>query len=219
MNLCIVSKVFWQDVNCYKILNTKEKLIQVALEQFLVYGIRAVTMDEIARQAGVSKKTIYEEFSSKEELVNASFDTALNEDECAFEKMMKDYEGAVDHLLRMTRYLRERFSSMNPLVLQELQRFYPKCWRKLENFKKEHAWKGIVEVLENGKASGDFRKEINAEILAFMRLEQITSSFSGNILNGKFSMLDFQLQVLDHFIHGILSDQGRINYYNKLNKQ
>jgi TetR/AcrR family transcriptional regulator, cholesterol catabolism regulator len=200
-------------------LNTKEKLIQVALEQFLVYGIRAVTMDEIARQAGVSKKTIYEEFSSKEDLVNASFDTALKEDECAFDKMMEDYEGAVDHLLHMTRYLRERFSRMNPLVLQELQRFYPKCWRKLENFKKEHAWKGIVQVLENGKASGDFRKEINSEILAFMRLDQITSSFSGNVLKDKYSMLDFQLQVLDHFIHGILSDQGRVNYYSKLNKQ
>lgn len=200
-------------------METKEKIIQVALEQFMVYGIRAVTMDEIAKHVGMSKKTLYEEFSSKEELVNASFEVALKEDECAFDKMMEEDEGVIDHLLRMTRYLRERFSSMNPLLMHEIQRFYPKCWKKLEEFKREHAWKGIVEVLEKGKQSGDFRGEINSEILAFMRLEQITSSFSGNVPGGKYSLLEYHLQIVDHFIHGILTDQGRNTYYHKLNKQ
>lgn len=200
-------------------METREKIIQVALEQFLVFGIRAVTMDEIAKQAGMSKKTIYEEFSSKEDLVNTSFEVALREDECAFDEMMQEDEGVIDHLLRMTKYLRERFSRMNPLVMQDIHRFYPKCWKKLEEFKKEHAWKGIVRVLEKGKQSGDFRKEINSEILAFMRLEQITSSFSGLVPGGEYSLLEFHLQIVDHFIHGILTDQGRINYYKKLKIQ
>ncbi|WP_073095136.1 TetR/AcrR family transcriptional regulator [Cyclobacterium lianum] len=197
-------------------MEAKEKIIQVALEQFMVYGIRAVTMDQIARQVGMSKKTLYEEFSSKEDLVNAAFEIALREDECAFDQMMEEDEGVIDHLLRMTRYLRERFSSMNPLVMHEIQRFYPQCWKKLEDFKRDHAWKGIVEVLEKGKQSGDFREEINSEILAFMRLEQITSAFTGNVPGGKYSMLEYHLQIVDHFIHGILTEKGRSNYYKKL---
>ncbi|MDN3687314.1 TetR/AcrR family transcriptional regulator [Cyclobacterium jeungdonense] len=200
-------------------METREKIIEVALEQFLVYGVRAVTMDEIAKQAGMSKKTIYEEFSSKEALVNASFDVALKEDECAFHELMEGEDGVIDHLLHMTRYLRERFSRMNPLLLQDIQRFYPKCWKKLEDFKREHAWKGIVQVLDQGKQSGDFRKEINSEILAYMRLEQITSLMAGNVILKKYSLLDFHLQALDHFIHGILTDQGRNTYYKKLQTQ
>lgn len=200
-------------------METREKIIQIALEQFLVYGIRAVTMDEIARQAGVSKKTIYEEFANKEDLVNASFEVALKEDEANFCEMMEGEGGVIDHLLHMTRYLRERFSQMNPLLLHDIQRFYPGCWKKLEGFKRDHAWKGIVQVLEKGKLSGDFRKEINSEILAHIRLEQITSLISGNVILEKYSLLDFHLQALDHFIHGILTDQGRNTYYKKLQTQ
>lgn len=200
-------------------METREKIIQITLEQFLVFGIRAVTMDEIARQAGVSKKTIYEEFANKEDLVNASFDAALQEDESNFCEMMEGDGEVIDHLLHMTRYLRERFSRMNPLLLHDIQRFYPGCWEKLEGFKREHAWKGIVQILEKGKQSGDFRKEINSEILAFMRLEQITSLISGNVTLEKYSLLDFHLQALDHFIHGILTDQGRNTYYKKLQTQ
>ncbi|WP_154856422.1 TetR/AcrR family transcriptional regulator [Cyclobacterium xiamenense] len=200
-------------------METREKIIQVALEQFFVFGVRAVTMDEIARQAGMSKKTIYEEFASKEDLVTAAFDAALEADECAFYEMMESEEGVIDHLLQMTRYLRERFSKMNPLLLHDVQRFYPKCWKKLEEFKREHAWKGIVQILEEGKQSGDFRSEINSEILAFMRLNQITSFISGNLPQEKYTLLDYHLQLLDHFIHGILTDQGRNTYYKKLQTQ
>ncbi|MEX2513348.1 MAG: TetR/AcrR family transcriptional regulator [Cyclobacteriaceae bacterium] len=200
-------------------MDTRQKIIQVALDQFLVYGLRAVTMDDIAKNSGVSKKTIYEEFSSKEELVNVAFEVALKEDECNFDMMMDMEEEVIDHLLRMIQYLRERFTKMNPIVLHEIQRFYPVCWNKLETFKREHALNGIIRILEKGKLSGDFRKEINSEILAFMRLEQVTSSFLGKFPSGSFSLLDYQLQIIDHFIHGILTDQGRIKYYNKLNKQ
>jgi AcrR family transcriptional regulator len=200
-------------------LETREKIIQLALQNFLVYGIRAVTMDEIARQAGLSKKTIYGEFSSKEELVNASLDTAIKKDKCALDEMESIEESAIDHLMRMTRYLRERFAKMNPLLIQEIQRFYPKSWNNLHDFKRKKVLFSIIKVLEQGKESGDFRAEINSEILAFMRMDQITNTFSVNDTENSYSLLDCQLAILDHFIHGILTDQGRSNYYRKLQTQ
>jgi AcrR family transcriptional regulator len=184
----------------------------------MLYGVRAVTMDDIARNGGISKKTIYEEFTSKEELVNGVFESAMRQDECVFQEMVEKEESAIDHLIRMTKYLRGRFAKMNPLVLHDIQRYYPQCWKRLEQFKREHALKGIAGILERGKKSGDFRPEINSEILAHMRLEQVTNSFLGNFPSDGYSLLDFQLQVLDHFIHGLLTDQGRATYYQKLKK-
>lgn len=176
-------------------------------------------MDEIARQAGLSKKTIYGEFSSKEELVNVSLDMAIKKDKCVLDEMESIEESAIDHLLRMTRYLRERFAKMNPLLMQEIQRFYPKSWNNLNDFKRKKVLFSIIKVLEQGKKSGDFRAEINSEILAFMRMDQITNTFSFNDYENSYSLLDCQLAILDHFIHGILTDQGRSNYYRKLQTQ
>lgn len=200
-------------------METRQNIIRIALENFLVYGVRAVTMDEIARIAGISKKTIYEEFSSKEELVNAAIEASIKEYRCDLDEMGSIDESAIDHLLRMTRYLREAFTSMNPLLMQDIQRFYPKCWHKVNEFKTEKVLQNIIMVLEKGKESGDFRTEINSELLAHMRMDQITNSFSSNYSKSSKSFLDCQLAILDHFIHGILTDQGRSNYYKKLQTQ
>jgi hypothetical protein len=108
---------------------------------------------------------------------------------------------------------------MNPLLIQEIQRFYPKSWNNLHDFKRKKVLFSIIKVLEQGKESGDFRAEINSEILAFMRMDQITNTFSVNDTENSYSLLDCQLSILDHFIHGILTDQGRSNYYRKLQTQ
>jgi len=200
-------------------LETRENIIRLALQNFLVFGVRAVTMDEIARLVGISKKTIYAEFSSKEELVNAAIEASLNEYKCDLDEMDTINESAIDHLLRMTRYVRETFTSMNPLLMQDIQRFYPKCWQKINEFKTEKVLQNFIMVLEQGKQSGDFRKEINSELLAYMRMDQITNTFSSNYSKSSHSFLDCQLAILDHFIHGILTDQGRSNYYWKLQTQ
>tara|TARA_R110001592_G_scaffold363394_1_gene687455 strand:- start:107028 stop:107636 length:609 start_codon:yes stop_codon:yes gene_type:complete len=200
-------------------LETRKKIIRLALGNFLTYGIRAVTMDEIARLSGVSKKTIYEEFSSKEELVNAAIEAIICDYKCDLDEMEAMDDSAIDHLFGMTRYLRETFTSMNPLLMQEIQRFYPNCWQKVNEFKTEKVLRNIIMVLDQGKQSGDFRKEINSELLALMRMDQITNTFFTNYSNADSSFLDCQLAILDHFIHGILTDQGRSNYYKKLQTQ
>tara|TARA_R110002153_G_scaffold186654_1_gene339751 strand:- start:28 stop:633 length:606 start_codon:yes stop_codon:yes gene_type:complete len=197
-------------------LGTRENIIRVALDNFLVFGVRAVTMDEIAKLAGISKKTIYEEFSSKEELVNATVDETIMEYKCDIEEMQRTDVSAIDHLLLMTKYLREKFTRMNPLLLHDIQRFYPKCWNKISEFKTSKVLQNLTMVLEQGKASGDFRREIDSELLAYMRMDQITNAFVLQKSKSNFSLLECQLAVLDHFIHGILTDQGRSNYYKKL---
>ncbi len=88
-------------------------------------GVRSVTMDDIARQAGVSKKTIYQEFSDKNQLVFESFSTALEEDKCKMENLPQLNEGVIEHLIGLSNYMRKRFGDMNPLVMNEIQRYHP----------------------------------------------------------------------------------------------
>ncbi|WP_194774507.1 TetR/AcrR family transcriptional regulator [Pararhodonellum marinum] len=201
-------------------MSTKEKIIEVAVEQFMRYGVRAVTMDDIARMAGISKKTIYQEFEDKNQLVNEVFANEMEKDECQLKALFEEEDGIINHFFAMTKYLRKRFAQMNPMLLHEIQRYYPQCWQRIEDFKTNHMINDIMMVLNKGKEDGLFRPEIDTRILAQMRLQQITMSMDSRVFPpGEYNMMEVQLQIFNHFLHGILTDKGRKAYDKKLINQ
>ena len=169
-------------------------------------------MDDIARQAGVSKKTIYQEFSDKSALVFEAFSAFLEKDENMLKKIFEQEDDVIQHFVRLSKFMREQYSGMNPLILNEIRRYYPKSWKRFEAFKNGLALKAMVDLLKRGKEAGYFRKEIDVEILAMLRLEQIAFDFRSLPSAADFSMVELQLQIFDHFIHGILTDKGRTAY-------
>lgn len=199
-------------------LEAREKIIGVATELFRQLGVRSVTMDDIARQAGISKKTIYQEFKDKSQLVFEAFSAFLERDECKLQEMMDNKDGVIEHFIQMSKFIKEQYTDMNPLILHEIKRYYPQSWKRFQEFKQNHAMKSMVEILERGKALGYFRKEINAEILAMMRLEQISFNYHLLPSASEFSMMELQLQIFDHFIHGVLTDKGRTAYLKEQNQ-
>lgn len=193
-------------------MEIKEKIIEVATGLFKQMGVRAVTMDDIAREAGISKKTIYQEFKDKGQLVFEAFSAFLEKDECKLQEIFDREDEVIEHFIKVSRFMRDRYTDMNPLILIEIKRFYPKAWKRFEEFKKGHAMKSMVEIMERGRRLGYFRKEINVEILAMMRLEQISFDFTTMSSGSDFSMYELQIQIFEHFIHGILTDKGRKAY-------
>ena len=183
------------------------------------FGVRSVTMDDIARQAGVSKKTIYHEFADKNQLVYETFSFALEEDIVRMEDLPKIKDGIIEHLVGLTHFIRKRFADMNPLVMNEIQRYFPQCWRLFEDFKHGHILKEIMELLDKGKEEGFFRPEINTEIIALMRLEQMMVIFDPiKFPPSRYNQVELQLQIFEHFLHGIFTDKGREAYLNQKEK-
>lgn len=190
----------------------KNKIIEIATALFRRAGVKAVTMDDIAREAGVSKKTIYQEFEDKSTLVYEAFSAFLEKDENMLRKIFEQEDDVIQHFVRVSQFMREQYSGMNPLILNEIRRYYPKSWKRFEQFKNGLALKTMVDVLKRGKERGYFREEIDVEILAMLRLEQIAFDFRSLPSAADFSMVDLQLQIFDHFIHGILTEKGRKTY-------
>jgi len=179
-------------------------------------GVKAVTMDDIAREAGVSKKTIYQEFEDKSTLVYEAFSAFLEREECVLNKIFEQEDDVIQHFVQVSQFMKEQYSGMNPLILNEIRRYYPKSWKRFEEFKLGKALNTMVDLLKRGKEAGYFRKEIDVEILAMLRLEQIAFDFRSLPSAADFSMVDLQLQIFDHFIHGILTQKGREAYLSKL---
>ena len=183
------------------------------------FGVRSVTMDDIARLAGVSKKTIYQEFSDKNQLVYETFSRALDHDKCIMEKFPQLKDGVIEHMTGMATYIRERFGDMNPLVLNEIQKYYPEAWQLFEDFKENHIYEEIVGVLEKGVEEGFFRPEIDTRIIAMMRLEQMMFSWDPvKFPPSKFNAVDLQIEIFEHFLFGIFTEKGRKAYLKQKTK-
>mgnify|MGYP003645165127 CR=1 FL=1 len=194
----------------------REKILEIASEQFSLYGVRTITMEDIARLAGISKKTIYQEFKDKKELVKEAFSMSLIQDQDRLNDILKVEDGVIEHLLFTSKMVRERLSTMNPMVLLEIQKYFPDVWEMFNEFKKEIIVTGLVNVIEKGKRLGYFRPEINAKILAIMRVNQITAAMNpANFDKDGENMVTLHMAMMDHFLHGIFTEKGRQAYFEK----
>lgn len=201
-----------------KNLEAKEKILSSAEELFIQYGIRSVTMDDVAREASMSKKTLYQYFDNKDGLVS---EVALNH----FEKETKEFEGifteakdAIHEILMVSQCLRNHVFRMNPSLLYDMQKYHGRAWDQYLEFKQSTIRGHIERNIERGKKEGFFRQEIDARVLSILRVEGVQLVFNGKIFpREEFDFPSVQLQILDHFIHGLLTDKGRKKYEEYMN--
>ncbi len=197
-------------------MEMKERILEVASGQFMRYGVRTVTMEDIARNAGISKKTIYQEFKDKKELVRETFVWILSKDKEQLRFILDSEDRVIEHLVKSSQTMRERLEQMNPVVIHEVRKYFPEAWEEFESFKKEFVMNDLIAVIERGKALGYFRPEIDSKILAQLRVNQVSSVLESN-LEGKSAkeVADVQLEMMDHFLHGIFTEKGRLAYHQK----
>lgn len=197
----------------------KLKIVVAANDLFMKFGIRSVTMDDIARHLGISKKTIYQCFSEKDELVQSV--NKLHQDQWEGEcvKVISNSSSAIDELLQFSVIFRKAISKMNPSVMNDMFKYHRNTWEDWNRFKKEILRQRVVDTILRGKKDGSFREDASAEILAIMRIEQIDLAFNDQIFpTDKFSFEEVQMQLFDHFIYGCLTPKG-VDIYENNKKQ
>lgn len=203
-------------------MEVREKIVEKAGELYMQFGIRTVTMDDIAAQLSISKKTIYQYFKDKSELVNTVASIHLEVESQRFLGLAEESENSVHELILLSSCLRESMKEMKMNLMHELQKFYPKAWKMYEEFKLNVLKVSIMQVILKGQQEGYFRKEIDPELIAIMRIEQVQTFIIGNLFpKGKRSLEDIQMQLFDHFIHGLFTIEGHqlFNQYLTTNKK
>lgn len=189
--------------------STKNKILSESIGLFMKYGLRSVTMDDIAQHLGMSKKTIYQHFKDKEEIILLTTALYFEKEHKIMDEIENDSENAVEHLYKLTHCLREQLSNTNTSVLYDLKKYYKRAWEKYKYYKHEVIFTSVLRNLEKGISEGLFRNDINSEVLARLRIGQIELSFNKEIFpDDKFSLFEIHEQFLDHFTFGILSEKG-----------
>ncbi|MDJ1468017.1 TetR/AcrR family transcriptional regulator [Cytophagaceae bacterium DM2B3-1] len=194
----------------------RERILTGAEELFLQYGFRSITMDEIAKHLGVSKKTIYQHFADKDEIVCHCIENHLDYEKCTANEIWAKVSNPVEEFVIEAQHLKFTTHNIHPTILFELKKYHPKAWAIFQEHKEKWILQSIIDNLKKGMEMGFYRSDIDPDILARLRVEQIAMGFDPTIFPGQeFVLKKIQLQLLEHFLHGILSDKGRefLNLY------
>lgn len=193
--------------------DTKSKILKGATELFIRYGIRSVSMDNIANHLGVSKKTLYQFFKDKDEMVLSVTQAHIHRDMAELGKIADEAKNAIEEMVKLSACLRENFKDMNPSLLFDLQKYHHAAWDVWLKYKHDFIRNQIVRSIELGKKQGYFRMEVNTHVLATVRLETIQFAFDPVLFpKDKYELMEIQMQIFEHFIYGLFTDKGKKLY-------
>ncbi|MBX2841392.1 MAG: TetR/AcrR family transcriptional regulator [Flammeovirgaceae bacterium] len=196
-------------------METKERIIEVATQLFREYGIKSVTMDDMANQLSISKKTIYQFFKDKDEIVVMCTGKMLQEQEEEINRFRSEAKDIIDELILIMEYFKKVLRVINPTFISDMEKYHPNAWKLFINHKDNCIKDTLMASMKRGVEEGFFRPDINIEILAKMRMEQTQLAFNQRIFPfQKYDIFQIQVQFTEHFVLGLCTPKG----YEKLTK-
>lgn len=198
----------------------KEQIIEQAFELFLRYGLKSVSMDDVARSLGISKKTVYQHVSTKKELVNLVMAMMSQRDLETVHHSMVESTDAIDEYLRNSRYFINNMRKVSPTTLYDLKKYYPDVWQKQMVEQLDQFQEGILNNIKRGMAEGLFRDDLLPEIIGKLYLQNMiaicdTSMFPGH----KVAVAEIIHQHATYHLYGLVNENGRQRLEEHLSKK
>jgi len=190
-------------------MDIRERIRQKAQELFMQYGIRSVSMDDIATHLGMSKKTIYQYFSDKDELVDAVLDVEIEDMQCNCMDCSEQAQDAVHEIFLTLDHVEEQLRHINPIVLYDLEKFHFKTFQKFQQHKQKFLYRIFTNNIERGIREELYRPELQVDVMAKFRLDTIMIPF--NIINfppARYNVADVTREIIEHFVYGLASPKG-----------
>jgi TetR/AcrR family transcriptional regulator, cholesterol catabolism regulator len=187
----------------------KLKILQGAGDLFMRYGFKSITMDDIAREMGISKKTLYQYFTDKQDLVNQAVENHLNSERDYCTTLVKNEKDPIAYLLAISENFGNEAKHINSAVLYDLKKYFKEAWDKIEAYSSEFIYGQILQNLAEGKSKGLYREELNDQVIALYYVNMV--QFLVNPENYQKEVRDFYTvhhQLVHYHLHGILTEKG-----------
>lgn len=191
------------------LMETAAKIIEKAYLLFMNYGIRSVSMDEIAHQLGMSKKTIYKFFKDKEAII----ETVIEIETCKnLSKMVvRDTTdmGVVKVMMNNLNHISGLFRKISPAILFGLKKYYPNAYNKIIIYTHQVIYPLVKDNIDKGIKEGLYRNDFNPEVLVGFLFKNFMSLFCADAMpfdTGK--QYDIEANLIKHFLFGITTCEG-----------
>ena len=189
-------------------MNLKERIIESASTLFFQKGVKSMTMSDIANDLGISKRTLYEVFRDKEDLLENCINLHIARTDEAIRTLTELSNDVIDTMMRMfARHLND-FKTINRLVMYDLKKYHSNLYKIIEQNQKNSDFM-FLPLLEKGVEQGLIRNDINFEIVLWLvRCQFRAIVYDDDFPIDKFSMNDFIQTILLNFIRGIATPAG-----------
>ncbi|WP_114492988.1 TetR/AcrR family transcriptional regulator [Candidatus Ulvibacter alkanivorans] len=195
---------------------TKAELLAYSITKFTQFGSKHVTLDDLANDLGISKKTIYTYFENKEDLVTSSLESLLNEYKEDINGLIKSH-GKDPILCVILIYQRgfEYLKYFKPSFLFGLEKYYPKANLLFNNFVKELSHNIVYKLLKQAQEAGDIKEDINLELLVkiyFFRIDNLV--FKKNNLFESYGKAELFKHLVIYNLKGIITNNYTNAYFD-----
>lgn len=184
-------------------------ILTKATEMFLALGFKSVTMDDIASEMGISKKTIYQRFSTKPELVKQAtleLFESISQDIDSIRALEKD---PIEELFEIKKIISTHLKNESASSIYQLQKYYPKIHATLKKKQFEKMDDCVIKNLKEGIKLGLYRNEINVEAIGRFYFAGLTSLKDVDLFpTNTFDSKDLQNQYLEYHLRGICTSKG-----------
>ncbi len=190
-------------------MEPRQRLIQKSIELFTQYGIRQVTMDQIAEEAGMSKRTIYEMFRDKDTLVWECLETMNRQHMEELQSILSLASNAIEALYKFAQHGEQKNAGINRLFFEDLRKIYPHFWNIMKERTQPGSGSFSCNILEKGIREGIFVEDINVEIVDAFFYVIIETFSKKDVFPQNITHKDLIRNIVLPYFRGISTEKGR----------
>ena len=198
--------------------NQKQKILEYACEMFFDCGTRSISMDDIAKKLAISKKTLYQYYSNKQDLIDQALKWELAYPKFSFESPKFEGLNAIERYWEFYKFISEMIKKPHHSLEFDLKKYHPELWNNFKSGKMKLFREGLRFNIKQGIEEGLYRQELNIDIISNLLVR-----FYLNMWNEEYDVFskeelmseELNRELTIYHLHGICSIKG-IEYLNKL---
>ena len=207
--------------NVFYICTVEQKaseLLEQASAVFMRLGIKSVTMDDVARELGISKKTLYQFFEDKNDLIKKVFRFQYERDLSSITQASKTTKNAIDELIEVNNIMRTRMTNMRSSIMYDLQKYHPEAWKMFAEYKNKYIYQFMTENFERGVNEKYYNEGLKADIIIRIYLAKMEAIFDQQLFPIEtYNIPDVHRELILYHIRSIANTKG-LKYLEKKSK-
>ncbi len=191
-------------------LEDRQRIVEVASRHFRQVGISKVTLDEIASELGMSKKTMYKFFPSKEDLLTEVVHGVMSGLRTRVEATVASDKSFAEKASELLGHLGRVIGTTSKQFLIDLQRFSPDLWKEMEEFRRQRILTSVRAIFVQAKEEGVFRRDLNVDLFILIFLNSVQNIVNPQVLSEQsFSMEEALRGIFRIIFEGAMTDEAR----------
>ncbi len=199
---------------------SRKEILEGAKGLFMRYGIKSVTMDDVARELGISKKTLYQHIDNKDDLITRIIAQHIDDEKETIESITAQASDPIDQVVLIARHVIKKLRQVRPTTMFDLKKYYRDCWSMMDKFHLEYIYSVIRTNIEQGQSMGLYRDDCNPDIIAKLYVGKtllLTDEEMFPMQN--YDRDELYAQYITYHLRGLVSEEGlkKLKTYQPVN--